>query len=229
MMTAPAPGSESASVLELRRLEVRAGGRSLLTSFSWSSAGGRRILLQGPSGCGKTTLLYLIAGLAQPATGSIHVLGHELTRMDRGERDRFRARWLGMIFQDFHLLRAINVLDNLRLASRFAGLKVPRKAALRTLESLEVAHLARRDPRVLSQGEKQRVAIARALVHEPALIVADEPTSSLDDANCERVLGLLEEHAGRLGAALLVASHDARIRSAFDTRLELEPVAEEQA
>lgn len=221
MMTAPAPSSESAAVVALHELELRAGEQPLVAALSWSSGADRRILLRGPSGCGKTTLLHLIAGLDRPRHGRIQVLGRELTRMSARERERFRARLLGLVFQDFHLLRSVSVLDNLRLAAWLAGLRDRRQAALEALEALEVADLAGRNPRLLSQGEKQRVAIARALVHQPALIIADEPTSSLDDGNCERVLGLLEHHAERLDAALLVASHDGRIRPAFDTVMDL--------
>ncbi|MEL7447647.1 MAG: ATP-binding cassette domain-containing protein [Pseudomonadota bacterium] len=176
----------------------------------------------GPSGCGKTTFLHLLAGLIRPNAGRIEVLGQRLDELKAASLDRFRGRHIGLVFQRLHLLPALNVRDNVLLAQRLSGSggDAGRVAAL--FDQLELSGLEHRMPSMLSQGQAQRVAIARALVHGPELIMADEPTSALDDGHAERALALLQSSARSVGAALLVVTHDQRVRGRLDGELDLE-------
>lgn len=184
---------------------------------------GEACALIGPSGCGKTTLLHLIAGLLKPTQGTVTVCGQRLDALSLSACDRFRGRHLGIVFQRLHLLPALSVLDNLLLAQKLA--RQPRDAcsARTLLDALGVGESAAVRPQQLSQGQAQRVAIARALVHRPALLLADEPTSSLDDDNAQRAIDLLRTQAQAIGAALLVVTHDRRIRGQLDRVFHLEP------
>jgi len=216
---APASGLDPA--VSLLNLQCRRGGRHLFQIREWTLPQGAHGLLRGPSGSGKTTLLHAIAGLDQADEGLLSTLGEVLARRSARHRDRFRARHVGLIFQDFHLLDGLSVDDNLRLAAWLGEQRQQRQASRSLLERLGLDHLAQRYPHTLSQGEKQRVAIGRALINEPDLILADEPTSALDDNNCRRVIELLLGEAERLGASLLVATHDNRIGDGFHHELQL--------
>lgn len=191
-----------------------------LTDFTLEAAEHAAIL--GESGCGKSTLLHLIAGLLTPTAGRIAVCGADLATLTPAARDRHRGRHLGIVLQKLHLLPAFSVLDNLLLAQSCARAPADRPRALGLLEQLGLAQKAYALPAALSQGQAQRVAIARAILHRPQLILVDEPTSSLDDANAQRVLDLLISCARECGAALLVVTHDARIRGRFDRELLLQ-------
>ena len=181
-----------------------------------------QILLVGPSGSGKSTLLHLIAGLLQPKRGEIKVAGQNLAQLSASQRDRFRGRHIGIVFQRLHLLPALTVLQNLLLAQRLVGAGSDAAQALDLLEQLGLAAFAERKPEQLSLGQAQRVAVARALLHQPRLLLVDEPTSSLDDAHAEATLRLLHQQAAACGASLLIVSHDQRLRGQFDQELELE-------
>lgn len=221
MQSKPLP-ADSKTVVRLDGVHCTRGGRVILDTGTWELPATRHGLITGPSGSGKTTLLHLIAGLEHPDRGNITVLGQSLGPLGPRERDRFRARNIGLVFQDFHLLDGLTVIDNLRLPLWLAGRRPERQRACALLERLELTHLGHSDPHRLSQGEKQRVAIARAVINHPRLIIADEPTSALDDANAARVLDLLLAEAATQDASLLVASHDRRIQGRFDTVLTLE-------
>ena len=211
-----------APALRIQGLRHAYAGQPVLALDSLHLAPGEQCLLLGPSGSGKTTLLHAIAGLLRPTAGEIQVRGQDLAALDSAARDRFRGRHIGIVFQRLHLLPALTVLDNLRLAQRLGGRPADTTAALGLLDALGLAGLAARKPAALSTGQAQRVAIARALVQRPALLLADEPTSSLDDANAQRGLRLLRSQAQAAGAALLLVSHDARLRGQFDRELRLD-------
>jgi putative ABC transport system ATP-binding protein len=210
------------AVVSLDGVRVVRGGRTILEVPSWSLEEGGRALLTGPSGSGKTTLLQLIAGLSRPSAGRIRVAGIELSGSTEAALDRFRATTIGFVFQTLHLVPALSVLDNLRLAAFVTGRATSDDALRARLAAIGLADRARNHPSDLSQGEAQRVAIARALVNEPRLVLADEPTSALDDRNARAMLDLLRSETQRCGAALLVATHDARLLPFFERRLELE-------
>lgn len=172
------------------------------------------LVLRGNSGSGKSTWLALLAGLLTPQGGALTVAGQLLNSLSASQRDAWRAKNLGFLPQKLHLSEALTVAGNLSLAYFAAGL--PDNAAakariLKTLDSLDVADLAHRKPSQLSGGQAQRVALARAVLLHPKIILADEPTASLDDDAAESALQLLQVSAQRSQATLVVATHDQRV------------------
>jgi len=211
------------AAIELSRLRHERGTARVLEITRWRLEAGHNALIRGESGAGKTTLLHLVAGLEAIRAGEIRLFGTALSGLDGDARDRLRARLVGLVFQNFHLLPGLRIDENLALPLWFAGRRAERGAVRALLRRLRIEHLERRRPHELSEGEKQRVAIARAVINDPRLILADEPTSALDDANTATVIDLLREESARTGASLVVASHDARIEHAFDHGLTLAP------
>jgi len=179
------------------------------------------VLVVGPSGCGKTTLLHLIAGLLVPSRGRVVVDGNDLAQLSPSARDRFRGRHIGIVLQQFHLLPTLTAMQNLLVAQTIAGLPAGRAAAHSMLSALGVDESVDAYPHELSVGQQQRVAIARALVNRPKLLLADEPTSNLDDESCASVADLLLGTATRQGVALLIATHDSRLKSRISRQLVL--------
>ena len=212
-------------MVEVEELRHGHGSRDILDIAAWRVDAGERCLVAGPSGSGKSTLLHLLAGLATPRAGSVRVAGQDLAGLSPAARDRFRGRSIGLLLQSFHLLDTLSVLDNVRLARHLAGLSEDAARCREVLEELGVAEFARAHPSPLSHGQAQRVALARAVVNRPAVLLADEPTSSLDDESCERVATLVEAEADRHGATLVVATHDSRLLDRFERRLVLEAPA----
>jgi putative ABC transport system ATP-binding protein len=208
-------------VLMLDGLARAYGARTVVAIPSWTVAAARHSLILGPSGSGKSTLLHLIAGLLRPSRGRVVVAGQDLAALSPAELDAFRGRTIGIVLQRLHLIPALTVRDNLRLARTLARLPPDPARIDALIGDLGLSTLAGARPSRLSEGEAQRVAIARAVVNQPALILADEPTSALDDANCERVLALLRAQAVTSGATLIIATHDARLKPHFGHRLEL--------
>ncbi len=192
-------------------------------------AQGGTLLLRGPSGSGKSTWLALAAGLLTPSTGEIVVAGQPLASLPAGARDSWRARHVGFLPQKLHLSEALTVADNLALVYFAAGLSVDRAAMARALDALQVGAFAARRPSQLSGGQAQRVALARAVLLRPRVILADEPTASLDDHASAMALRLLKESAARLDATLVIATHDARVHQALPQAhaLSLLPLAPE--
>ncbi|MEM9999205.1 MAG: ATP-binding cassette domain-containing protein, partial [Bacteroidota bacterium] len=166
-------------------------------------------------------------GLLKPDRGTVSVAGQDLYELSEGQRDVFRGKHIGIVFQQLHLVSALSVLQNLLLAPSMAGLSPDRARARTLLDALGIADKAKAYPDELSQGQRQRVALARALMNQPGLLIADEPTSALDDGNAEAVADLLLDTANREGVTLLVATHDARIADRFEHRLELPLVSAE--
>ena len=209
-------------MVEVEALRHGHGHRDILDIAAWRVDAGEHCLVAGPSGSGKSTLLHLLAGLATPRSGTVRVAGQDLTALSSAGRDRFRGRSVGLLLQSFHLLDTLSVLDNVRLARHLAGLPEDAARCREVLEELGVSEYARAHPSTLSHGQAQRVALARAVVNRPAVLLADEPTSSLDDESCERVAALIDAEAARQGATLVVATHDSRLRHRFERRLVLE-------
>ncbi len=214
--------AELEPALLVEGLRHRYGGDVVLDLGAWSVAKGATCVVLGPSGSGKTTLLHILAGLTQASAGRVCVDGVEIGRLAPAERDRFRARKIGLVPQKLHLIGAITVADNLRLARRLAGLPPAQSQVTDLLDRLGVGALAGRRPDALSQGQAQRAAVARALINEPALLLADEPTAALDERNAETVIDLLRDAAQASGATLVVATHDRRIAGRFEQQLPLE-------
>ena len=184
---------------------------------------GETVALRGRSGSGKSTLLNLIGGIDAPDAGSVTVAGIDLTRLAERERTLFRRKHIGFVYQSFNLVPTLNVADNIRLVLELN--KVPAaQASARIAELLASVGLGNRAesyPDVLSGGEQQRVAIARALAHEPAVLLADEPTGNLDDASAEGVLGLLDKLVRDSSHTMLIATHSQHVASLCDRVLEL--------
>jgi putative ABC transport system ATP-binding protein len=209
-------------MFELRDVVHRYGPVTALDVPAWRVESGAAWLLAGPSGSGKSTLLHVLAGLLVPTQGSVVVAGTDLRSLAEGRRDRWRGRTVGFVPQRLHLIGAVNVRDNLRLAQTLAGLPADDARIDALLHAVGVAELGRRRPGELSQGQAQRVAVARAVINRPALLLADEPTASLDDARAAQVLELLRAQAVEAGATLVVASHDGRVKTLFESTLMLE-------
>lgn len=174
------------------------------------------LFVLGKSGSGKTTLLNLLAGFLLPQSGSVWIAGENLARMSQAQRDRFRGRNIGIVFQKNIFLSSVTVWQNLQWAAYAAGLPFDKEQAGRLLEQLGIQSKSSKKPHTLSQGEQQRVSIARALVNRPALLMADEPTSALDDENALEVIQLLKNACSSHEAALIVVTHDRRIVSSED-------------
>ena len=177
---------------------------------------GKSVAVIGPSGCGKTSFMHLLAGLLTPDAGRIELLGEDLTALQGAALDRFRGRTIGLVLQRFHLLRALSVRQNIALASKLAGTGSKPAGLDELLRRLNLMEVVNHKPAMLSFGQAQRTAIARALVHRPRIVLADEPTSGLDDENAASAIDLLKRAVADSGAALLVVTHDQRIRGSLD-------------
>jgi putative ABC transport system ATP-binding protein len=186
---------------------------------------GATVAVTGPNGSGKTTLLHLLAGILVPEAGSVAVAGTELAGLPDAARRAFRIANIGLVFQEFELLEYLDVLGNILLPYRITRALRLDRAARERAESLAVrvgiGDKLRRLPGRLSHGERQRVAVCRALVTGPRVVLADEPTGSLDAANRERVLGILLDHARETGATLLSVTHDRDSLPRYGTVLDL--------
>jgi putative ABC transport system ATP-binding protein len=172
---------------------------------------GQVLLLSGPSGCGKSTWLSLVAALVPPTAGEVSVAGQPLAALTQAAADAWRAKAVGFLPQKLHLSSALTVQQNLALAFWAAGTAENTERIRAVLDSLGVGALAQRKPQQLSGGQAQRVALARAVLQNPQLLLADEPTASLDDAAAADAVGLLLATARKRGATLVIATHDARV------------------
>ena len=208
-------------MIAVHGLVQRYGGVEALRLAAWTAASGSRWLVLGPSGCGKTTLLHVVAGLVRPSEGEVNVLQTPLHALPSKKTDQWRGANVGIVLQALHLVKHLSVRDNLRLAQYLARAPQDDARIAEALDALGVAGKASRRPAELSQGEQQRVAVARAVVNRPKLLLADEPTASLDDAAAAKAVDLLVEQAARHSATLVVATHDARVKARFDDRREL--------
>ena len=207
-------------MLELKNLKF-SYGEIPIQYPDWTVESCGQALILGTSGSGKTTLLHLICGLLTPADGSVIINEQSLADFSQRKLDQFRGKNIGIVFQRPHLVKSLSVLENLRLAVQLSGKKVEKSKYDHVLSSLGIEELRSRKIHQLSEGQAQRASIARAVIHDPVLLVADEPTASLDDLNCELVLNLLKNQAKEHNSMLIVATHDQRIKSAFSNQLEL--------
>jgi putative ABC transport system ATP-binding protein len=178
------------------------------------------LLIIGSSGIGKTTLLHLLAGLLESSSGSIKLFEKELSDLSSHQLDKFRKNNIGIVFQRPHFVNSLTVKENLQLAQYIANKKDNNRIE-NILKNLNIFDKSDKKTNQLSQGEKQRVSIAIAIVNSPKLILADEPTSSLDDINCDNVIKLLKKQATDFGAQLIVITHDSRLKKHFKNSIEL--------
>jgi putative ABC transport system ATP-binding protein len=217
------------TTLAARNLKRTFGGGDgrvvALDDVSLELRGGEFSLLMGPSGSGKSTLLAALSGLVPPDSGSVVAMGQEVWGMSEDEREEFRRRSTGFIFQGYNLFPSLTVREQLEMVLLWAVEAPPARAERQVeamLDLLGLAEKADRVPEQLSGGEKQRVAVARALIKDPTLIFADEPTSALDWQRGRQVVELLRDGARERGAVLVVVSHDSRIIPYADRVLHLE-------
>lgn len=179
---------------------------------------GETTFLVGPSGCGKTTLISVIAGLLRPNEGTVELFGEKTSKMPSGKLVRFRSTQLGFIFQQFNLLPSLTAAENAAVPLVVQGMSLGKavRKSNELLERLEMGAHKSKYPNQLSGGQQQRIAIARALVHEPRLVICDEPTASLDAQTGHAVMTMLQELASAPGRAVVVVTHDSRIYSFAD-------------
>lgn len=219
-MTAPLVALEGVS----RRFGRGPTAVQAVRSATLRLCAGEVVVVMGPSGSGKSTLLCLVAGLLHPDAGRAAIAGRSLSALAPGELLHLRRTRVGFVFQHFNLLRALSALENVELGLWLAGRgrREARRRAAAGLEEVDLAARAHAVPRDLAGGEQQRVAVARALAPGPDLILADEPTGSLDAANGRRVIELICRHTRRAGACSMLVTHDHRVADAADRRLWME-------
>ncbi len=196
--------------------ETRQGMLTVLNGASLELRAGETFAIVGKSGAGKSTLLHILGGLDLPQRGRVRILGEDVYGATAAQRSRMRAVRIGFVFQSYHLLPEMDVLENVLIASMapgraWAGRQTARQRALTLLDAVGLADRADHTPTELSGGEQQRVALARALMNDPPLILADEPTGNLDVATGQQVLDYLFSVARDLGHALLLVTHDERV------------------
>lgn len=182
---------------------------------------GEHLLVIGPSGIGKTTLLYLMAGLLPPVKGEVSIDGQSLSTLSRKEMDRFRGQHIGLVFQQYHFIKSLSVLDNLRLREATQNASPNKERRQELAERLGLTEHLGKKVTALSQGQQQRLSIALGLIHRPKIILADEPTSNLDDTNCVAVINLLKEEAEICKSSLVIITHDQRVMEHFKNKVTL--------
>ncbi len=179
------------------------------------------LLILGQSGKGKTTLLHLMSLLLRPMSGQVYINNQDITPLSVAEAAALRAAQIGLVYQRPHFVGSLNVLDNLLLANYLANKTINKQRATQLATQLGFAEHLSKKTNQLSQGEQQRVSIARALMNTPNVILADEPTSSLDDTNCENVIQLLKQQSEQIGASLVIVTHDQRLKDVFANQVML--------
>lgn len=184
-------------------------------------AANEALLILGESGKGKTTLLHLLGGLMQAQQGEVDINGTLLNQLSGKALDHFRGQNIGIIFQRPHFVNSLTVSQNIYLAGELARKGVDRSWYDEVLSGLRISEKAKQYTYQLSEGEKQRVAIARALINKPALVLADEPSSSLDDVNTNELVELLKRQSENAHASLIIVTHDKRLKDRFDNQIEL--------
>ncbi len=211
----------ASNVLSINELVFSFDEKPLIDIDEFEVRHRERIAVMGPSGCGKSTFINLVTGLLKPQKGTIRIKNQDITQLKEWEIDRLRGQSVGIVFQRLHLLPSISVLNNLLLAQKLARIKIDKNSAMDLLKRLDLGKWENKFPHHLSQGQAQRAAIARAVIHKPALVIGDEPTSALDDRNAEEAIQLLKELSESVGFALLIVTHDKRVKDSMDSVLSL--------
>ena len=177
---------------------------------------GDSLLVLGDSGVGKTTFIQILAGLLKPNSGQVYLGSVNYNELSSKEMDQFRGKNIGMIFQNPYFVRNLNILDNLLLSLYLSENKQDKNRVVQLLNELGLGNKLDSMPDNLSQGEQQRASIALSVIKQPDIILADEPTSSLDDVNCQKIITILKQQADKNKSKLIIITHDNRIKDQFD-------------
>lgn len=198
------------------------GTLDILRDVNFTLQRGQTVAIVGASGSGKSTLLTLLAGLDTPSSGTVHLDGTDLFALNEDQRAALRAQKVGFVFQSFQLMGNLTALENVMLPLELAGRRDARQAATQMLERVGLGARLRHYPKLLSGGEQQRVALARAFVVHPAVLLADEPTGSLDFATGERIMELMFDLNREQGTTLVLVTHDRAIADRCERRIHIE-------
>lgn len=209
-------------MIKTQQLKYRYAQQNALQFPDLTCSAGEVFLVTGNSGTGKTTLLHLMGGLLLPTEGYVRVNGQVLSDLSARKLDRFRGKHVGFVLQKNYFVATLSVLENVMLSQWLAQGKKDEKEVMQLLERLDVAQQSHKKPSELSIGQQQRISIARALINKPNLILADEPTSSLDDVNAEIVADLITGISHDVGAAVVVVTHDQRLKKTFSNHITLQ-------
>jgi len=207
-------------VIHTDRLTYKYSDSPQISFPDFKVASGQALLITGESGCGKTTLLHLLAGLRRSTSGEVIVEGNNISGLSPSKMDQFRGQHIGIVYQQSYFIGSLSIRDNLLISPYTSDKQKANTIAGR----LEIDKMLNRYPKQLSVGQLQRATIARAVMNSPKLILADEPTSALDNKNCSYVMELLLEEAKTNNAALIVVTHDDRVRSKISDCIELTPL-----
>lgn len=202
-------------MIEIKDIKHQYSNNHEIVFKDWQIENNQQWLLLGESGSGKTTLLHILTGILKPTQGSVKIDSTEIYQLSPKALDQFRGQHVGIVFQKPHLLKSLSITENLQLTQSLAGLAVNTNRIDEVLDSLNILAKKNSKPDQLSQGQLQRASIARAVLNRPTLLIADEPTSSLDDKNARAVLNLLLEQSQLNHTTLVIATHDQRIKEAF--------------
>ncbi|WP_025740643.1 ABC transporter ATP-binding protein [Aquimarina pacifica] len=176
-------------------------------------------LILGPSGIGKTTLLHLMAGLLTPKKGNVFIDNTCIQKLTRSQLDNFRGEHIGLIFQRAYFIKSLTLLENLRMREKLSKKTTDPLRRKRLIEQLELTEVRNKKVHELSEGQRQRLSVALGIIHKPTVILADEPTSNLDDERCARVISLLKKEAQICKSNLVMITHDQRVKSHFQKHI----------
>ncbi len=205
-----------------KEVQDASGKLAILRDISFVLGAGQTVAIVGASGSGKSTLLGILAGLDTPTAGSVHLAGQDLFALDEDQRAALRARHVGFVCQSFQLMPNLSALENVMLPLELAGVPDARAQATAMLQRVGLGERLQHRPKVLSGGEQQRVALARAFVVKPELLLADEPTGSLDHATGEAIMDLMFALNREQGTTLVLVTHDPRLAARCERRLTIE-------
>ena len=207
-------------MIKTKQLSYKYSNGPLIQFPDFEVDAGDSLLVLGESGCGKTTLLHLLAGLLRPTTGEIWINNIPLSKIDNAQIDQFRGEHIGLVYQKNYFIESLSMWDNLTISPYC----IKKTRVKNIAEGLGISDILRRYPKQLSVGQQQRASIARAVMNLPQLLLADEPTSALDHSNCLGVINLLLDEAIANNSALVIVTHDSRLKEEVDTVIELFPI-----
>jgi len=202
--------------LSCQNISYKINDKNILEDVKFSLNTSEHLLILGPSGSGKTTLLCIMAGLLKPNKGQVKFNGDDIYKLSSTDLDNFRGQNLGIIFQNFHLIKSLTVYQNIAIAAKFSGTEINKEKIHHLLNEVGLLEKANDKVTTLSYVQAQRIALIRSCVNKPKWIFCDEPTSALDDINTEKLLTLLKNEAKQNKSSLIIVTHDQRVKNHFD-------------